>query len=220
MRQPSFLTALGFAAAGLFLWGIAADLYAVRLATKPWPVILMAVAVWRYGERPRASLIVLGLGLSAVGDVLLEVSDATFLPGVGAFLLAHLAYIAALVGEAKALKLARALPFAIWGVGLLWWLHDGLVAAGMLTPVAVYALVICSMMWRAAAWLGTGGRCAVTAFLGALLFATSDSLIAIDRFDGGEPLFGIRYFIIVLYWLGQAGISASALRHSAEPVDR
>ncbi len=131
--------------------------------------------------------------------------------GVGAFLLAHLAYVTAFVGEAPALRPVRATPFAIWGAGLLWWLKDGLDAARMLIPVGIYTLVICAMMWRAAAWLGEGARSARLAFAGALLFATSDSAIAIDRFGEGEPIPGVRYLIIVLYWLGQAGISASAI---------
>ncbi len=216
MLHPRVLTILGLTAAVLFLLGIAADVYTLRLAVKPWLVLALAAGVWGRGERPIATPVTLGLVLSAAGDLLLEISDATFLYGIAAFLLAHLAYIAAFVGEAPRLRPVRAVPFAIWGAGLLWWLKDGLEAAAMLIPVAIYTLVICTMMWRAAVWLGEGAHGARLAFAGALLFAASDSAIAIDRFGDGEPIPGVRYLIIVLYWLGQTGIASSTSGRGSE----
>jgi uncharacterized membrane protein YhhN len=51
--------------------------------------------------------------------------------------------------------------------------------------------------------------------VGAILFGLSDTLIAIDRFHA--PLPGARYAIILLYWAGQAGIAASAVRRLDSP---
>lgn len=208
MRSGRSLALLGIAAAVAFLVGVAADLYVLRMLVKPVPALALAVAVWRFGRRPDARSITVGLVLSALGDVLLEASDATFLYGVGAFLLAHVAYLVAFVGEAPEPRLARAIPFAAWGIGLVWWLRPGLVEAGMLVPVAVYSTVICLMMWRASVRLTDGTRGGVFAFAGAVIFAVSDSLIALDRF-GQIEIPRVRYAIILLYWIGQVGIAAS-----------
>ena len=208
MRSGRSLAFLGLAAAVVFLVGVALDLYLLRNLVKPIPALALAVAVWKWGRRPDARSISVGLVLSALGDVLLEVSEATFLYGVGAFLLAHVAYIFAFVGAAPQPKIPRALAFALWGAGLVWGLRDGLQDAGLLIPVAIYSTVICVMMWRAAVRLGDGTRTGTLAFAGALLFGASDSLIAIDRF-GDVELAGIRYAIILLYWFGQLGIAAS-----------
>jgi uncharacterized membrane protein YhhN len=77
-------------------------------------------------------------------------------------------------------------------------------------PVIVYVVVICAMMWRAAARLGgspAGLFSESAALAGAVLFGASDSLIALDRFHA--PARGGRYAIILLYWLGQWGIALS-----------
>jgi uncharacterized membrane protein YhhN len=68
------------------------------------------------------------------------------------------------------------------------------------------------MMWRAAARIGASPRgfCAAAIGLaGALLFAASDTLIALDRFHASIP--GARYPIIALYWLGQLGLATSVV---------
>jgi uncharacterized membrane protein YhhN len=44
---------------------------------------------------------------------------------------------------------------------------------------------------------------------GAVAFGASDTLIAFDRFSA--PIPGARWPIMVLYWLGQAGLAASAV---------
>ena len=67
------------------------------------------------------------------------------------------------------------------------------------------------MVWRAAARVGHSGapRPGEWAGLGgAILFALSDTLIALDRFHA--PLAGVRVPIILLYWAGQLGIARSA----------
>ncbi len=48
------------------------------------------------------------------------------------------------------------------------------------------------------------------ALAGAVLFALSDTLLALNRFDA--PIEGARYAIILLYWLGQWGITLSVKR--------
>jgi uncharacterized membrane protein YhhN len=78
-------------------------------------------------------------------------------------------------------------------------------------PVAAYVAVITAMMWRAAARVGSRSlprRAALIGLGGAVAFGTSDTLLAFDRFAG--PVRGAGLTIMLLYWLGQYGIAASA----------
>lgn len=203
------VVAVGTLAVPAFLVGEALDLYTLRVAVKTLPVLALLVLVVRFGRRPYGVCIAWGLGLSALGDLLLELSDATFLPGVGAFLLAHVAYVVAFTGETRRGYRLWTLPFAAWGVLVVFGLRDGLQAVGMLIPVAVYTAVICSMLWRATACRLAETLHSGVAWTGAVLFAASDSLIAVSRFSD-LTIPGVGYAIILLYWLGQGAIAASA----------
>ena len=85
------------------------------LAFKPLPVL--GLGVWVLGA-PRSAYrnrVAAGLMLSLVGDVLIE---ASFVAGLAAFLLAHVAYIAAFLADTKRPRLLRALPIAAYGAGM------------------------------------------------------------------------------------------------------
>lgn len=193
----------------LFLYATASGDGTLRLWTKPWPVLCLAAWVHLSAAHTYGKWIRNGLLASVVGDICLEF-DGGFLLGMGAFLLAHLFYLAAFCRAEGRLRAWRGLPFLFWGIGLLFWLRSGLEAAGMLIPVAVYTTVICAMLWRASARLDDrAGPEERSAALGALLFGLSDSLIAVSRF-GSEEISWAPYAIILLYWLGQWGIASSA----------
>lgn len=201
------LAGVGIATALLFLVGQAAELPALRLATKPLPALCLAA--WVLGCRgPLGRLTAAGLVLSGIGDLLLE--SGLFLPGLLAFLSAHLAYLAAFLSADRRPALGRALPFLAWGLLAFGQLRAGL--GPMTLPVAVYVTVICLMMWRAAARVGSPGARALAAALGlagAVSFGASDTLIAFDRF--WAPIPGVLWPIMVLYWVGQCGLAASAV---------
>jgi uncharacterized membrane protein YhhN len=202
------LAGIGIAAALLFFAGLGAGLPALRLVTKPVPALVLAAWVVLRCREPFGWLTAAGLGLSALGDGLLE--EGLFLPGLITFLCAHLAYIAAFLLADCRPALGRAVPFLAWGILALVLLRPGM--ASMAAPVTVYVVVVCSMMWRAAARVGSPGTPALAAALGlagAVAFGASDTLIAVDRFAG--PIPGAAWPIMLLYWLGQCGISASAV---------
>ncbi|MGB1014386.1 MAG: lysoplasmalogenase [Nannocystaceae bacterium] len=183
---------LGLFAGAAFLLGIWADSYWLRMLSKPVPVLMMILALGKT-RAPYSRLLRRGLVACLIGDILLEVSPSTFTAGLIAFLIGHVFYVLAYVTRTRRVAAGWALAFAAYGAGMLWVLHPGL--GSMELPVSIYTAAICLMLWRAAA------------FLGAVAFALSDSLIALNRFH--EPLAGVRYPIIVLYWLGQLGITAS-----------
>ncbi len=202
------LAGLGIATALLFFVGLAAEIPELRLAVKPFPALALAGWVGLRCRLPLGRFTAGGLVLSAIGDLLLEAG--LFLPGLLAFLAAHVAYVAAFLSADRRPALGRALPFLAWGLGALGLLRPGL--GTMAVPVAVYVAVICTMMWRAAARVGSPGTPALAAalgLLGAVAFGASDTLIAFNRF--AEPIPGARWPIMVLYWLGQSGIAASAV---------
>jgi uncharacterized membrane protein YhhN len=164
-------------------------------------VLCLAAWVAAGARSTSAWLVVAGLVVSLVADVLIE---SSFLAGLGAFLIAHVAYIAAFVARAGELRPLLLLPFLAWGVAVLARLWPGL--GPLRGPVIVYALAICTMMWRAAATVGRPGGW--TALAGAVLFAASDTLLALDRFH--RPIPNARVSIMALYWSGQLLISLSA----------
>lgn len=193
----------GLAALG-FIAGIVADAYWLRMLCKPLPVLMMIVACG--AKTPYNRQLRRGLVACVIGDVLLEVSPSTFTAGLVAFLIGHVFYIFAYLKRTRRPAPLWGLGFAGYGLSMVMFLRPGLGA--MLVPVTLYTVAICVMLWRAGALLGRPptalGR---FAFLGAVAFAASDSLIALNKFH--EPIALVRYPIIVLYWLGQLGITAS-----------
>jgi len=131
----------------------------------------------RYGR-----LVLLALVLSWLGDVLLiPRSRASFLAGLGSFLLAHLAFGAAFLAKPQSVvPLALgALGMVIVGFAVLRWLWPRL--SGAFRPaVAAYVGAISLMVTLAAGTVGTvnGGLLV----LAAAAFAASDVFVARHRF--------------------------------------
>jgi uncharacterized membrane protein YhhN len=198
------LVAIGSLAASGCLVGRALELPLLAVVAKPVPVLCLAL--WtapREGRYP--CLVTLGLLLSMAGDVAIEWS---FVVGLGLFLLAHLVYIAAFLDGRPPLLAWRALP-VVAAIGLVYRVvSPGL--GSLRGAVLAYMTAIGTMLWRAAARVDAWPSPAASALLGAVAFAASDSLLALDRFQA--PVSGARYAILVLYWLGQLGIALSASR--------
>ena len=200
------VAAAALGAAVAYFVAMAADVAWLRLVAKPLPALLFAGGVtWRCHDL-LGRLVAVGLVLSAFADTFLELQ--LFLPGLTAFLLAHLCYVAAFVSSDGRPAVWRALPFAAYGVAAFAALRPGLGATAL--PVGAYVATICTMMWRAAARVGgrTPSRAAWIGLAGALAFGASDTILAFDRFS--HPIPGAGWPIMILYWLGQWGIAASA----------
>ncbi len=175
------------------------------------PIPVLCLLVWLLPPQSAYGvLIMVGLAFSALGDVLLRgKGQRSFLFGLLAFLVAHLAYISAFLYAATALQFWLAVPFALYGTMVLWRLWPRL--GRMRWPVTLYVGIICALMWRAAACVGAHSPArpgSWLAFGGAVLFAASDTLLAVYRFV--KPLRSLRYVYILLYWAAQVGIAYSA----------
>ncbi len=173
--------------------------------SKPIPVILLIILV------PKTSkynwLITIGLVFSLAGDVLLMKTVSLFSYGLIAFLIAHLFYIAAFVRKSKKPAFLVSLPFFAYGAVVFLFLRSSL--GDMVVPVRVYILVIITMLWRSFVQRNSS-NVAKWAFIGAIFFTVSDTMIATYRFY--EPFFLDRFFTITTYWTAQFLIYLSTLQ--------
>jgi uncharacterized membrane protein YhhN len=182
------------------LWADAAGRAVPRAALKAGAsagflaVAGLSTAGGRYG-----GLIAAGLVLSAGGDLLLLArARSAFLAGLGAFLLAHLAYAAAFAPAAR-VSVAVAAGLALAGAGVVRWLWPRL--GGMRGPVVAYAAAITLMLVLAL------GVASPLARAGAALFYLSDLTVARDRFV--RPGLANRVVGLPLYYAGQLLLALS-----------
>lgn len=175
--------------------------------------LLLVLQTWRSGRLPGKAAAWLGVALtgSLAGDVFLML-DGLFIPGLVAFLLAHLAYIVLFRQGTRWWPvrpvLAACLAYAALMVAVLWM---GGLPPGLRGPVAVYALVISLMAAQAIgrAWLQRD-RASVMVAAGAVAFVLSDTLLALNRFI--SPLPASAVWVLGTYYAAQCLIIGGTLR--------
>jgi uncharacterized membrane protein YhhN len=208
--NPVLIIVTAVLAACLYLVGLALDLLWLKLLTKPWLVVALAVAVWKHSGSGAGRRIAWGLLAGAVGDICLALPNA-FLPGMIAFAIGHGLYVAAFLQWSRTPAPALLAPVGIFAATGLWLMLPG---AGALTlTLVVYVFVIGAMIWRAAACALDPQDDALIRWgplAGAILFGFSDMLIGIHRF--AQPLPGAAFAIILTYWAGQTLFAATAIR--------
>lgn len=183
----------------------------VEWVAKPLASTGFLLAAWSNGAAatPYGRGILAGLALSFLGDVLLiPKAQATFLAGLGAFLLGHVGYAVAFLlrGASFTVGLAGAALLAIPAsvVGRWLWPH---VPREMRGPVLAYIVVISAMVALALGTLAQMGGAMVLA--GAVMFYLSDLSVARDRFIA--PGFANRIWGLPLYYAAQL-VLASTVR--------
>lgn len=213
-RRDGTLWKIGLLAAAGYFAALVCGALALQVVLKAVPVVLLLAWLRPITTRD-AKMIALGLGLSLIGDVCLEASPRLFVPGLAAFLLAHVAYIAAYVGRTRAPHLARLVPVAAFGVLAFRFFEPNL--GDMKIAVVAYIVTICAMMWRALAQIGELPGAPQRAWLaaaGALTFAASDTMVAYGKFVATS--LGLKIVLMILYWAAQVMIAASAERAGRE----
>ena len=149
--------------------------------------VLLAVAALNHPIIRERRWLVPALLLSALGDFMLGIPwwKPAFVCGLGAFLIAHLCYIGALLPLRGTPSRGRTIAVAVVIVacgGMLARFWPRLLEQGMAVPVTVYVTVLGAMVCAAlVARLPT----AWTA-LGAVLFAVSDGMIGVGQFVLGS----------------------------------
>jgi uncharacterized membrane protein YhhN len=193
----------------------------VEAFTKPAVILLYLAWLWQNDSLGGGmQWFSLGLLFSLAGDVLLLRTEKFFIPGLVAFLLAHILYIIgfnlsitsisvpvlvaalAVLGGAQLLyrRLAQSLRLCQQG--------------NLCLPVAFYTIIISLMAVSALFTLSNPAwdpLHAAVATLGALLFVISDSFLAWNQFV--SPIWHADPIVMVTYHLGQLGIILASAWH-------
>lgn len=198
--------ALAIAYGGWLVWQKPSNM---RTIVKTLAIGSLSLLSYRLGG---PVLLTVALGLSAVGDAFLaNEGEKNFLGGLGAFLLAHLAYTALFLGN---LPLSSTLPpdnyhsaamvalvlIAVFFFHRLW-PHLG----AMRLPVALYVCAILAMGISAVLM-----QSPLLVLVGAMMFMASDIILSHELFvwKEGDAIRRISpYLIWGLYWSGQALIA-------------
>ena len=105
------------------------------------------------------------------------------MPGLIAFLFAHLCYITAFISEINAVHWWLPIPFIIIGLVFVYFIFPRLGTQKI--PVIIYVVIILAMGWLASElWAQVPQIGTLMIFIGAILFIVSDLLLAINRFQG------------------------------------
>ena len=198
-------------------------------ATKEWkilvyitkPAVMILLILWVVLDRHYPGYLLvwvsIALTLSMAGDVFLMLPDRWFLPGLVAFLLAHVAYIIGLLQVWPALNIPT-LIVAVLVTVTSYQIYRGIAAGlkrqgreSMRLPVLAYTVVISVMLFSALAAVTRRSE-TVPALLmaaGALLFYLSDTWNAWHRFV--EPLSHRHIKVMASYHLGQILLTIGAL---------
>jgi len=156
----------------------------------------------RYGK-----ILLLGLALSFLGDAfLIGDSKQAFLAGLSAFLLAHVAYVAAFAVKGVNVRWVgiAALPVIAIAVVVSAWLLPH-TPPELTLPVQLYTAVISGMVIAAIGTRGKGGSLLIV--VGALLFFLSDLSVASLRLVQAD--FPHYVWGLPLYYAGQLCLALS-----------
>jgi uncharacterized membrane protein YhhN len=217
---PRWLNALTVASAMLAIaagpWAL--DQRALLFVFKPLTTVLILLRAWPRGAETPATrrALLIGLVVSLVGDVALLWPQQGFLPGLVAFLLAHVAYTVAFTREHRFLGQPAALAaYALLAGAILAFLWS-FIPSGLRIPVACYVLALTAMSAQTAviglSGTGTAARRDRILMLGGALFMASDALLATNKF--AQPIPAASLWVLATYWAAQWCI-ASWLKPSA-----
>ena len=198
---------------------------ALYFVTKSWQpfsgsvvlkgLCIAPLAVIAFRVLPSPSHLLLGgaLAFSTLGDVFLDLRGM-FMQGLGAFLIAHLLYVALFVYNWRrpvrlsANQQISLAALSFFSLAQMMWLWPGL--GQLAVPVACYSGALTLMV--ASAIIGRFRQSWIV--WGALLFLISDSLIGISKFKTPVPL--RDHLVWATYYLGQCGIALGFLREQLE----
>jgi uncharacterized membrane protein YhhN len=167
-------------------------------------ILLVLVRARQSGIAGRSDVfLTAALAASLVGDVFLMLPGSYFIPGLAAFLVAHLCYIALFRQDIPWFPNRRALIATLAvGAAMYAWVWGGLTDPVLKVAVAAYVGVISLMVAQAIGRATVQKNSASTAVaLGACIFMLSDSLIAVNRFVQPLPL--VSLWVLTSYYAAQ-----------------
>ena len=175
--------------------------FTLQPAVKALTAVLLAIAALTHPIARERRWLIAALVFSAAGDFLLAMPwwKPSFVLGLGAFLIAHLCFLAALIPLVYQTgpRLAAAAVMVAACLVLLVWFWPRLLAEGMAVPVTLYIAVLGAMVCAALlARLPTPWTA-----LGAVCFAVSDGMIGIGKF-----VLGSEALAVPIWWAYAAAI--------------
>ncbi len=152
-------------------------------------------------------LIICGLIFSLVGDVMLMRPINKFAFGLIAFFITHLFYVYAF-GSVEGFQDLQVGWVILFVGGFVLFYHLSRSLHRLKIPVFFYITVISLMTWQAGElWMSVGTSKATFAFVGAILFCISDSILSISRFKVNFKL--SQAIILGTYYPAQLFIALS-----------
>lgn len=216
---PSFLVC--YIAIAIAITGASYTNHGLYTVLKPllMPMLIAALFFSSYRKRP---IILAALLFAWAGDVLLMFEDRNahfFIAGLVCFLLTHILYISYFIKIRSArVSLLRKHPWMAalvmaYGVSLVIFLAPHL--GEMKYPVIMYALVICVMVICSIHVFNKTAAPANRLFVtGAILFAASDSILAVNKFY--HPFANAGMLIIITYCAAQLLIVYGVIKEKVE----
>jgi uncharacterized membrane protein YhhN len=170
---------------------------------KPCIMLLLGwYAYQNHADNPVKTLLLSAILFSWLGDIALMFGGG-FLYGLGAFLVAHVAYIALFARQTTHFNTQLMIPTLLvisYAMGLFWYLRPHL--GGLQIPVFIYSLVLMTMLLFALHHSQTILKPNFNWILiGAIFFVLSDSLLAINKF--AQPIKAGGLWVMLTYGLGQ-----------------
>lgn len=204
----------------LVLYASSTHNFILDLIFKPLIVISLLVYLFIQGGHKEKAVIfaIFGLLLSLLGDVFLifqEQNSLFFIGGLVSFLAAHISYILYYLRSSEPVatkklknKNSFVLLMIIYGVIFYLLLYNNLGA--LKVPVFIYTTVLISMNIFALNRYGkVNGKSFKLIMIGALCFALSDSLLALNKFLEPIPVSGV--LILATYAAAQYFITKGVL---------
>jgi len=188
----------------LHISGIVLENNQLQFFTKPF-IILLLIVLYVVSVSQRSKWYIFALVFSFLGDVLLMgEGEIHFIIGLVSFLMAHLLFIKIIASKLTVIKtvslLKSIIPFGIFLVFLLSLLFPHLY--GLKIPVFIYGTVISIFGITATIWLlQKKSLGAMFMFSGAIVFAISDSVLAINKFYYTDQI--LQIIVMITYILAQ-----------------
>ena len=174
----------------LHIWADVNEQQPLAYLFKPLTLLLLILVVSCFVENaPWIYLILIFLGLvfSLAGDVFLMLEKDLFIQGLISFFMAHICYVLAFGQflDFNSLPWLLLLGFVVISFGIWQYLKGSL--GKLKIPVLAYISIIILMSFAAGSWsiqsIGTNNSMpALLAFTGSVIFMSSDTSLAINRF--------------------------------------
>ncbi len=180
----------------LYYWGQRIHVYFFKPLTTALIILLAAQGAFKTRNK-YGYLVTIGLVFCIMGDVFLMLPGKTFIKGLSSFLIAHLFFIAAFLTEGF---------YITWYILLILGLTGTIIFAiffpslnGLLWPVLFYLSAILFMAWQAIEQcVHIPAKNKTFAAIGSILFLTSDSFLAFNKFHTSLPL--SHFLILATYY--------------------